>query len=152
MISAASSGLFVCEAQPQICRRSQPMSLARVQQFSISLDGFGTGEPQSLDAPFGHAGDRLHEWMFATRWWGEMVAQPGGSRGIDDAFVRLHDSGVGPDITAAGKFGYPGWHQDPERRRWWRPNPPLHATGSALTHHPRPSIELQGGTTCNLAE
>ena len=38
------------------------MSLARVQFFSISLDGFGTGEGQSLDAPFGHAGERLHEW------------------------------------------------------------------------------------------
>src|SRR5439155_24802996 len=62
------------------------MSLARVQNFSISLDGFGTGEGQSRDAPFGHAGDRLHEWMFATRWWREMIGQPGGNGGIDDAF------------------------------------------------------------------
>jgi hypothetical protein len=46
------------------------MSLARVQNFSISLDGFGTGEGVSHDAYFGHAGDRLHEWMFATRWMG----------------------------------------------------------------------------------
>ena len=45
------------------------MSLARVQNFSVSLDGFGTGEGQSLGTPFGHAGDRLHEWMFATQWW-----------------------------------------------------------------------------------
>jgi hypothetical protein len=45
------------------------MSLVRVHNFSISLDGFGTGEGQSRDAHFGHAGDRLHEWMFATRWW-----------------------------------------------------------------------------------
>lgn len=36
--------------------------------FSVSLDGSGTGEGQSLDAPFGHAGERLHEWMFAARW------------------------------------------------------------------------------------
>ena len=36
------------------------MSLARVHNFSISLDGFGTGEGQSEDAHFGHAGDRLH--------------------------------------------------------------------------------------------
>jgi hypothetical protein len=61
------------------------MSLARVQFFSISLDGFGTGEGQSLDAPFGHAGERLHEWMFVTRWWGEMVGQAGGTGGVDDA-------------------------------------------------------------------
>ena len=58
------------------------MSLARVHNFSISLDGFGTGEGQSHDAPFGHAGERLHG-MFATRFWGEMVGQPGGSGGVD---------------------------------------------------------------------
>jgi hypothetical protein len=73
------------------------MSLARVQHFSISLDGFGTGEGQSLDAPFGHAGERLHEWMFVTRWWHEMADQPDGTGGIDDAVLRLHDSGVGAD-------------------------------------------------------
>ena len=44
------------------------MSLTRVHNFSISLDGFGTGEGQSHDAPFGHAGERLHDWMFATRF------------------------------------------------------------------------------------
>ena len=54
------------------------MSLARVHNFSISLDGFATGEGQTRDAPFGHAGERLHEWMFATRWWQEMVGKPGG--------------------------------------------------------------------------
>ena len=32
------------------------MSQVRVHNFSGSLDGFGTGEGQSLDAPFGHAG------------------------------------------------------------------------------------------------
>jgi hypothetical protein len=36
------------------------MSLVRVQQISISLDGFATGEGQSHDTPFGHAGERLH--------------------------------------------------------------------------------------------
>jgi hypothetical protein len=48
------------------------VSLVRVHSFSISLDGFGAGEPQSRDAPFGHAGERLHEWMITTRWWREM--------------------------------------------------------------------------------
>ena len=82
-------------------------SLARVQFFSVSLDGFGTGEGLSHDAPFGHAGDRMHEWMFVTRWWREMVGEPGGSGGIDDALLRLHDPGIGAEIMGAGKFGYP---------------------------------------------
>jgi hypothetical protein len=42
-------------------RKSRTMSLTRVQHISISLDGFATGERQSLDAPFGHAGERLGE-------------------------------------------------------------------------------------------
>jgi hypothetical protein len=51
------------EEVPQLGQPSEgaAMSLARVQFFSISLDGFGTGEGQSLGAPFGHAGERLHD-------------------------------------------------------------------------------------------
>jgi dihydrofolate reductase len=123
------------------------MSLARVQFFSVSLDGFGTGEGLSREAPFGHAGERLHEWMFLTRWWREMTGEPGGSRGIDDAFVRLHDKGVGAEIMGAGKFGYPGWHEDPEWKGWWGPNPPFHTPVFVLTHRPRPPLEMEGRTT-----
>jgi hypothetical protein len=50
--------------------------------------------------------------MFATRWWHEMMGESGGNRGVDDAFVQLHDPGVGAEIMGAGKFGYPGWHDD----------------------------------------
>ena len=128
------------------------MSLARVQFFSISLDGFGTGEGQSLDTPFGHAGERLHEWMFVTRWWHEMVGEPGGTGGIDDAFLRLHDPGIGAEIMGAGKFGPPGWHEDPEWKGWWGPNPPFHTPTFILTHHPRPSIEMEGGTTFHFID
>ncbi|SDS55130.1 dihydrofolate reductase family protein [Jiangella sp. DSM 45060] len=69
------------------------MALTRVHNFAISLDGYGTGEGQSADAHFGHAGDRLHQWMFATRWW-----DPAGSGGVDDAFVQRHDPGIGAEI------------------------------------------------------
>ena len=123
------------------------MSLARVQFFSVSLDGFGTGEPQTHDAPFGHAGERLHEWMFGTASW-----KPGGSSGIDDAFVRLHDHGVGAEIMGANKFGYPGWHEDPEWKGWWGPNPPFHSPVFVLTHHTRPPIEMEGGTTFHFLD
>jgi dihydrofolate reductase len=123
------------------------MSLTRVQNFSISLDGFGTGVPQSLEAPFGHAGDRLHEWLFANRWGREMIGQPGGTRGIDDAFSQQFETGIGAEIMGAGKFGPPGWHEDPEWKGWWGPNPPFHTPTFILTHHPHPSIEMEGGTT-----
>ena len=128
------------------------MTLARVQFFSISLDGFGTGEPQSLDTPFGHAGERLHEWMFTTRWWHEMVGQPGGTGGIDDAFAQQHGPGIGAEIMGANKFGPPGWHQDPQWKGWWGPNPPFHTPVLVLTHHPRSSIEMEGGTTFHFLD
>ena len=120
------------------------MSLARVHNFSISLDGFGTGEGQSHETPFGHAGQRLHEWMIATRFWGEIVGQPGGSSGVDDAFAQRHGPGIGAEIMGANKFGPPGWHEDPEWKGWWGPNPPFHTPTFVLTHHARPSIDSAG--------
>src|SRR5215213_9715103 len=136
-------------SRPPITEGTPAMSLTRVQFFSISLDGFGTGEDLSQDAPFGHAGERLHEWMFATRWWREMVGQPGGT---DGAFVRLHDVGMGAEIMGAGKFGPPGWHEDPEWKGWWGSNPPFHTPTFILTHHPRSSIEMEGGTTFHFVD
>ncbi len=123
------------------------MSLARVHNFAISLDGFGTGEGQTDQAHFGHAGERLHEWMFDTRWWGA-----GGSGGVDDAFVQRHDPGIGAEIMGAGKFGHPGWHEDPEWKGAWGPNPPFHTPVFVLTHHTRPSIEMEGGTTFHFID
>jgi dihydrofolate reductase len=123
------------------------MSRARVHNFSISLDGFGTGEGLSQDAPFGHAGQRLHEWMIATRWW-----DPGGSGGVDDAFAQLHGVGIGAEIMGAGKFGPPGWHEDPGWEGWWGPNPPFHTPVFVLTHAPRPAIEMEGGTTFHFID
>ena len=123
------------------------MSRVRVHNFAISLDGFGTGEPQSKEAPFGHAGERLHEWMFKTRFWEE-----GGSEGVDDAFAQRHEIGMGAEIMGANKFGPPGWQDDPDWKGWWGPNPPFHTPTFVLTHHPRPPIEMEGGTTFHFLD
>jgi len=123
------------------------MSLVRVQHFAISLDGFGTGEGLSLEEPFGHAGQRLHQWMLGTRWWHSLVGQAGGSGGIDDTLLRTFDVGIGAEIMGAGKYGYPGWHENPDWKGWWGGNPPFHTPVYVLTHHPRPPLEMEGGTT-----
>jgi dihydrofolate reductase len=52
----------------------------------------------------------------------------------------------------ARKFGPPGWHEDPEWKGWWGPNPPFHTPVFVLTHHPRPSIEMEGGTTYHFID
>src|SRR4051794_24951364 len=80
--------------------------------------------------------------MFATRWW-----KPGGSSGVDDAFVRQHDPGIGAEIMGAGKFGHPGWHEDPGGQGAWGPNPPFHTPVFVLAPPARPSIEMEGGPT-----
>ena len=100
------------------------MSQTFVHQFTVSLDGFGTGEGQTREEPFGHAGERLHQWMFDTHWWKSRGSVSAG--GVDDAFLQRHDQGVGAEIMGANKFGPPGWGNDPDWEGWWGPNPPSH--------------------------
>jgi dihydrofolate reductase len=123
------------------------MALARVHNFAISLDGFGTGEGQTATEHFGHAGERLHEWMFATQWW-----TPGGSRGVDNAFAQQFAPGFGAEIMGAGKWGYPGWEDDAEYQGPWGTDPPFHTPVFVLTHHTRSSIEMEGGTTFHFLD
>ena len=129
------------------------MPRVRVHNFSVSLDGFGTGEGQSLDAPYGHAGFRLHDWFFATRTFHAMQGQPGGSAGIDDAFASSGEPGIGAEIMGRGKFGpHHGPWPDQEWNGWWGENPPFHTPVFVLTHHPRPSVQMNGGTTFHFLD
>jgi dihydrofolate reductase len=133
------------------------MSITRVHNFTISLDGFGTGDGIGYDAPFGHAGQRLHEWMVATRFWHSIVGEPGGSTGTDDAFAQQHGPGIGAEIMGRGKFKpHSGpWDDvgtEKEWRGWWGDNPPFHTPVFVLTHYPRPSLEMEGGTTFHFVD
>jgi dihydrofolate reductase len=129
------------------------MSQVRVHNFAVSLDGFGTGEGQGPDTPFGHAGTRLVEWMFGTRSFHQMQGQPGGGTGTDDAFASNWGPGIGAEIMGRNKFGpHRGPWQDEEWKGWWGSNPPFHTPVFVLTHHPRPSIEMEGGTTFHFID
>jgi hypothetical protein len=108
---------------------------------------------QSLDAPFGHAGTRLHEWFFPTRTFQAMQGQPGGSTGIDDAFASAWAPGIGAEIMGRGKFGpQHGPWPDQEWNGWWGDNPPFHTPVFVLTHHPRPPVQINGSTTFDTEE
>lgn len=133
------------------------MSQVRVHNVSISLDGFATGDGLSADAPFGHAGTRLHEWMFATRFGTSMLGEPGGSVGVDDAFAGRHGPGIGAEIMGRGKFGpqtgpWTDVGTEHEWQGWWGPNPPFHTPVFVMTHHPRPSLEMEGGTVFHFVQ
>ena len=124
------------------------MSRVRVHNLSVSLDGFATGEGQSLEAPFGHAGGRLMEWFFGTRTFHEMLGTPGGSTGADDAFASKWGPGIGAEIMGRNKFGpQRGPWADEDWKGWWGDDPPFRTPVFVLTHHPRSSITMQGGTT-----
>ena len=125
------------------------MSL-RAPNISVSLDGFATGEGQSLESPFGHAGQRLHGWFFATPTWPgrrpveEQELAPGAAE--DDVFARRAFEGFGAEIMGAGKFGPPGWQDDAAWEGWWGENTPFHTPVYVLTHRPRAELVL-GDTT-----
>ena len=129
------------------------MSRVRVHNFSVSLDGYGTGDGQSLQSPFGHAGTKLHEWFFPTKTFRSMQGESGGSTGVDDAIASQWASGVGAEIMGRNKFGpQRGRWTDEEWKGWWGDNPPFHSPVFVLTHHARPSVEMEGGTTFHFID
>src|SRR5689334_14297975 len=129
------------------------MSLVRIHNFAVSLDGFSAGEDQRLDAPFGHAGDRLMRWFFDTRSWRAMHGQPGGGAGVDESFASTWGTGIGAEIMGRNKFGpQRGPWTDDEWTGWWGEEPPFHTPVFVLTHHPRPPIEMKGGTTFHFID
>jgi dihydrofolate reductase len=124
------------------------MSLVRVHNFSVSLDGFSAGAGQTMEAPFGHAGGRLVDWFTGTRTFRTMIGQEGGSSGIDDAFASNWAPGVGAEIMGRNKFGpQRGPWTDEEWNGWWGDEPPFRTPVFVLTHHLRPPVEMKGGTT-----
>ena len=52
----------------------------------------------------------------------------------------------------ANKFGPPGWQDDPDWQGWWGDEPPFHTPTYVLTHRPRPSLEMAGGTTFHFLD
>lgn len=127
--------------------------LLRVQNFMVSKDGFGAGEGQCLEEPFGHAENAdvklpadLGSWMFATASFaGRQTA--GGSRGLDDYFARDFNNNIGAEIMGRNKFGpQRGPWENEDWKGWWGDEPPFHTPVFVLTHHVRPSFSLSDTT------
>ena len=121
--------------------------LLRVQNFVVSRDGFGTGEGQSYETPFGHLNPmELMSWAGATASWPNRT-DPGGSRGLDDYFTRDFTHNIGAEIMGRNKFGpQRGDWEDHEWKGWWGDVPPFHTPVFVLTHHLRPSFTLDDTT------
>lgn len=129
------------------------MAKLRVHNLAVSLDGFVAGPDQSLDNPLGVGGTQLHEWAFATRTFRQTHGMAGGEGGVDDDFIGRGDVGVGATIMGRNMFGpvRGPWSGEPWNG-WWGDDPPYHHPVFVLTHHPRPPLPMDGGTTFHFVD
>lgn len=124
------------------------MGRVRVESFTISLDGFGAGPDQDLNNPLGVGGRDLHQWAFSTRTFQKgLFGKEGGTTGVDEQFAARGFHHVGAWILGRNMFSPDrGPWRDMNWKGWWGDEPPYHVPVFILTHHPRPSFELKGGT------
>ena len=118
--------------------------------LNISLDGFATTTDQTPENPFGPDWARLTEAYTATRTFRARVLQETsgeGTTGVDDQYAQAYFADVGAEIMGAGMFGLHDFADDPDWRGWWGDEPPFHAPVFVLTHSPRPTLEMAGGTS-----
>jgi dihydrofolate reductase len=106
--------------------------------IAISVDGFAAGPNQSFEHPFGEgAGESLHRWM--QRWmFDEPDENAAAIKGILEAKAY---------VMGRNMFGPSRGDWDLDWTGWWGPEPPYHAPVFVLTHHPRESVTMEGGTT-----
>ena len=123
------------------------MTKVRVQSFAISLDGYSAGPNQDLEHPLGINGPELMEWFFHTRAWRQMHGQDNGEAGVDNQIAEQGFAGVGAWILGRNMFGpVRGPWPDDSWKGWWGEEPPYHTPVFVLTHYPRPSLKMAGGT------
>ena len=105
-----------------------------VCDISVSADGYAAGLNQRLDAPLGDIDEnRLHAWMFQARAENQAEA---------DAIVD-----AGAFIMGRNMFSPHRGEHDLQWKGWWGDDPPYHAPVFVLTHYPRDSLPMEGGTT-----
>ena len=123
------------------------MSKLRVSSFGVSLDGFGAGPDQDLEHPLGVRGPELMEWFMETRFWRQMHGLEGGETGVDNRMAERGFANLGAWILGRNMFGpVRGPWPDESWKGWWGEEPPYHVPVFVLTHYPRASFEMKGGT------
>lgn len=120
----------------------------RVSSYAVSVDGFGAGPDQSLQNPLGVGGERLHDWFFPTATFRKTYGKGKGENGVDEAFARRGMEGIGAWVLGRNMFAPSrGPWPDDGWQGWWSEEPPYRCPVFVLTHHPRPPLEMKGGTT-----
>lgn len=124
------------------------MTRVRVESFTISIDGYGAGPDQDINNPLGVGGKDLHQWFIPTRTFQRTHGAGDGTTGVDEDFAARGFRNIGAWILGRNMFGpIRGPWPDMNWKGWWGDNPPYHVPVFVLTHHARPSIQMEGGTT-----
>ena len=121
----------------------------------ISLDGFATTTDQTPEKPFGEDWGRLTQAYVATKTFQERVFKDTsgkGTIGMDEAYAQAYFVNIGAEVMGAGMFGLHNFPDDPDWKGWWGDEPPFQCPVFVLTHKPRPSIEMAGGTTFHFID
>jgi dihydrofolate reductase len=118
-------------------------------RISISLDGFTAGPDQSPANPLGTGGEALHDWVVPLAAWRSAHGLEGGDVNASTAVLDELAVNIGATILGRNMFGgHPGpWRTDDPWEGWWGRNPPFRHPVFVLTHHARPRLELEGGTS-----
>jgi len=117
--------------------------------ISISLDGFVAGPNQSEENPLGEGGERLHDWVVPLASWREAHDHEGGELNPSTQVFEEANQNIGAAVMGRNMFGPIGggsWG-DEQWTGWWGDNPPYHYPVFVVTHHPRATVEMAGGTT-----
>lgn len=123
------------------------MSTVRLN-IAMSLDGFVAGPDQSLENPLGVGGMQLHQWAFELAAWRAPHDMEGGTVTESSAVIERRLAATGATVMGRNMFGGgPGPWGDEPWTGWWGDDPPFHHPVFVLTHHPRPPLECEGGTT-----
>ncbi|GAA2125207.1 dihydrofolate reductase family protein [Streptomyces synnematoformans] len=118
--------------------------------ISISLDGYVAGPHQSQEHPLGEGGEGLHDWVVPLAAWRAAHGMEGGAVTASTPVFEESTANIGAAVMGRGMFGPPGrgpWADDEPWYGWWGDEPPYHYPVFVLTHHPRESVEMAGGTT-----
>lgn len=117
--------------------------------ITMSLDGFVAGPNQTLEDPLGRGGEQLHNWVVETAAWRERHGLEDGEDNADSEVVAESVARQGALLMGRRMFsgGEGPWEADPNAGGWWGDDPPFHMPVFVLTHHPRGTIEKDGGTT-----
>lgn len=107
--------------------------------IGLSLDGYLAGPNRRPGNPLGDGGTAIHNWLFETATFREMLGQAAGDPSPDDALVKAVFERAGAYVMGRRMFD--------EGEVGWPEVPPFHAPVFVLTHKAREPWVRPGGTT-----